>query len=130
MTALFAVLALSLAVALVLARRPPARADGDAVRDRATLIAACIDVADHVESHALREQIVDALTEVGVLPVVVDAGEAFDSTRHRAVGRVPTHDGTFHNLVANTERAGYADHGKRVRWPEVLVFDANEEMAA
>lgn len=101
-----------------------------AERDRATLIKACLEVSDLLDSDALREQILDALGEIGVRPVVVAAGEPFDSSRHRAVGTVPTADAAFHNLVAGTERAGFSDHERRLRWPDVLVFDASVEVAA
>jgi hypothetical protein len=93
--------------------------------DRAALVRACMDVSDAVPSPALREQLVDALAEVGVVPVEVAAGERFDSSRHRAVGRVRTSDRACHDLVAKTERAGYLDRGKRLRYPEVLVFNAD-----
>jgi hypothetical protein len=93
--------------------------------DRAVLVRACMDVSDAVPSAALREQLVDALAGVGVVPVEVATGERFDSSRHRAVGRVGTSDRACHDLVAKTERAGYVDRGKRLRYPEVLVFNAD-----
>lgn len=116
-------LTLGIGLAVLLMRRlgtEPAR-DGD----RAVLVRACMDVSDAVPSAALREQLVDALAEVGVVPVEVAAGERFDSSRHRAVGRVQTSDRACHDLVARTERAGYVDRGKRLRYPDVLVFNAD-----
>lgn len=126
----FVLVAIGAALVLGLLRRGGGLRTDHAERERATLIKACVDVSDLLESDALREQILDALAEIGVLPVVVAAGEPFDSSRHRAVGTVPTPDAAFHNLVAGTERAGFSDHGRRLRWPDVLVFDANVEVAA
>jgi hypothetical protein len=31
----------------------------------------------------------------------------------------------LHNLVAETERSGYVDQGRRVRYPDVLVWTAD-----
>jgi hypothetical protein len=71
-----------------------------------------------------REQLLDALAEAGVTPVEIPAGERFDSSEHRAVGQVGTSDPRRHNLVAKTERAGYLDRGRRLRYPDVVVFNA------
>ena len=76
-------------------------------------------------SEALREQLLDALATVGVTPIDASIGEEFDSSRHHAVGRVVTNDPGSHNRVAGTERYGYVDRGKRLRYPDVLVFNAN-----
>jgi hypothetical protein len=97
-----------------------------AARERAVLVRACVQASDTVPSDALREQLLDALSEAGVTPVDVAAGEQFDSARHRAVGRVATTDRSRDNLVAKIERAGYLDHGRRLRTPDVLVFNADE----
>ena len=78
-----------------------------------------------VDSDALREQLVDALADAGVTPVDVPAGEPFDSSRHHAIGRLDTADPARHNLVARTERSGFVDRGKRLRYPDVVVFSAN-----
>ena len=84
-----------------------------------------MEVSDTVSSDALREQLVDVLAEAGVTRIEVAGGERFDSSRHRAVGRVGTSDDTSHNRVAKTTRPGYVDRGKRLRYPEVLVFNAD-----
>jgi hypothetical protein len=114
-------LGVGLAVLLtrLLATEPPRN------EDRAVLVQACMDVSDTVPSAALREQLVDALAEVGVVPVEVATGERFDSSKHHAVGRVGTSDRASHDLVARTERTGFVDRGKRLRYPDVLVFNAN-----
>ena len=102
---------------------PAPRADSstDQDRERAALVKACMNVSD-LATGALREQLVGALIEAGVNPIDVPAGERFDSSRHHAVGRVVTKDRSLHNLVAETERTGYVDHGRRLRYPEVVVW--------
>jgi GrpE len=102
---------------------PRAGSSTDHDRERAALVKACVNVSDLVTG-APREQLVDALIEAGVNPIEVPAGERFDSSRHHAVGRVLTSDRSLHNLVAEMERAGYVDHGRRLRYPDVLVWAA------
>lgn len=115
------------AVALLLAwaRGRRARRSGDVERQRAALVRVCVEVSDVVDSDALREQLVDALADAGVTPVDVPAGEPFDSSRHHAIGQLDTTDAARHNLVARTERSGFVDRGKRLRYPDVVVFSAN-----
>jgi len=127
---IYVILAVGAAFVLLLLLAGGGTRDADSERDRAILIKACIEVADLLDSDALREQLLDALAEIGVRPVVVAPGEPFDSSRHRAVGRLPTPDAESHNLVVGTERAGFFDHGRRLRWPDVVVFDAGVEVAA
>jgi hypothetical protein len=105
-------------------RRLGGSANGSLERDRSVLVTACMQVSDLVASDALREQLTDALAEAGVTSIDVPVGEQFDSSRHHAVGMVKTSDKTRHNLVAKTERAGYFDRGRRLRYPDVLVFSA------
>lgn len=98
------------------------RETGACARERAILATACIEVSDLVDSAALQEQLLDALKASGVSPVEAGVGEPFDSSRHKAVGTIPTTDRGNDNTVAETQRPGYVDRGKRVRYPEVLVF--------
>ena len=117
-------LVLGTAAAIVLSVRQRAPRTTALERQRAALVSACVDVSD-VVSGALREQLVDALAEAGVTSVQVAAGEPFDSSRHHAVGRVDTSDPAHDNLVAETQRTGYIDRGKRLRYPDVVVFKAD-----
>lgn len=94
----------------------------DAERDRDVLIQACIEVSDRVPSTGLRDELLDALAEVGVTPVEAAPGDPFDSSRHRAAAGVATDDSTRDNVIVKTERAGYVDRGRRLRVPEVLVY--------
>ena len=124
-------LVLGVVLAALLSRRsartkttsPATRADSstDQDQERAALVNACMNVSD-VATGALREQLVGALIEAGVNPIDVPAGERFDSSRHHAVGRAVTNDRSLHNLVAETERTGYVDHGRRLRYTEVVVW--------
>jgi hypothetical protein len=113
------------AFALLLVRSRASTRSHPLERERLALIRACIEVSDVVPSDALREQLVDALANAGVTAVQVAAGERFDSSRHHAVGRVESHDRAAHNRVAKMERPGYVDHGRRLRYPDVLVFNAD-----
>lgn len=110
------------AAAAAQVRSANGHAAGACARERAILATACIEVGDLVDSAALREQLLDALKASGVSPVEAGVGEPFDSSRHKAVGTIPTSDRGNDNTVAETQRPGYVDRGKRVRYPEVLVF--------
>jgi hypothetical protein len=90
--------------------------------DRSILIEACIDVSDTVPTVSHRDELIEALARVGVEPVEAKAGEMFDAKRHRAVGRVPTDDPSKQNLIAETERVGFIDHGRRLRYPAVSIY--------
>ena len=96
-------------------------------RDRALLVKTCIAIRELVESAALQEQLDDALTEAGVAAVQAAPGEPFNPAQYRAVGTVHTTDSALHDMVASTQRTGYADRGKRLSYPEVLVYNAGDE---
>jgi molecular chaperone GrpE (heat shock protein) len=72
----------------------------------------------------LREQVEDALAEVGVTAFTAD-GERFDPSRHEAAGVTPTDDPQRDGLVAETERYGYLDGGDLVRPARVVVWRRN-----
>jgi hypothetical protein len=104
-----------------------ASANTNAERERSILVATCIEVSDTVPSTSLREELLEALERVGVEAITVRAGEPFDPKRHRAAGRVPTAEPERENLVAETERPGFVDRGRRLRPPSVLVFHRTRE---
>jgi len=95
----------------------------DPVGDRAALVALCIDLADRLRTTApgLRARVHRGLAEVGVVPIEPD-GRPFDRLRHDAVDREPTTDPARDRTVASTERTGYADRGRVLRRPEVVVY--------
>jgi hypothetical protein len=122
-------LALGVASAGVLARRSrraggPVHDDRAATRDRRVLIEACTRLYDSLESLALREQLADSLSQAGVSLVEVDPDTPFDPRQHRAVETERTTNAALHDRVSRTERPGILDRGERLRWPEVVVFDA------
>jgi hypothetical protein len=90
--------------------------------DREALVRACIDVAETVDSRALRRRLHDALATAGVQPLECADGERFDAARQRAVDRVPTRDPALRDRLAGTARAGWVDRGHVLRAPDVLVY--------
>ena len=105
----------------------PWSAGAKPARDRDVLVAACIDVCDAVTSQAVRQRLLGALEDVGVTAVDVPAGTRFDPALHRAADTVMTEVETLAGLVAETERLGFFDRGRRVRWPEVLVYQTGPD---
>jgi hypothetical protein len=97
------------------------------VSDRALLVDTCIAVRELVESAALREQLDDALRGVGVTAVQAAAGEPFDPAQYRATGTVATTESALDDMVARTQRRGYLDRGRRLSYPEVLVYTVDNE---
>lgn len=89
--------------------------------DRATLVQLCLYALDRARSHGVAERIERGLATVGVLPVRPD-GQVFDPARHEAAGVVPTGDPALVGRIAETEVAGFADHGRLVRPPVVTVY--------
>ena len=104
------------------APQPAAAPDDQAVHDRDVLVKACIDVFDAIGSNALRQQLLAALATAGVTAVDVASNTQFDPSHHKAIDILATDDQALGGLVAETERMGFLDRGRRVRWPEVLVY--------
>jgi molecular chaperone GrpE len=126
------VLAMSVPAAAVGARplvstAEPGEQRREGTDDRDVLVAACIDACDAVTSPAIRQRLLDALAEVGVTAVEVPAGTRFDPASHRAADTLMTEDDTLDGLVVETERLGFVDRGRRVRWPEVLVYQTTSD---
>ena len=122
-TALLAAAALLVAgvvLAWLVARRAPEAAP--AGEDRDVLVRACIDVADTVDSLALRRRLRDALAAAGVEAVEGEDGAPFDAARQHAVDRVPTRDPALRDRLAGTARPGYVDRGRVLRAADVLVY--------
>jgi molecular chaperone GrpE len=100
----------------------PQAADGDRSREeRDRLVEICLTIADQTASGMLREQVEDALEEVGVIAFSAD-GERFDPSRHEAAGVTPTDDPEREGLVAETERPGYLDGDEVIRPARVVVW--------
>jgi molecular chaperone GrpE (heat shock protein) len=56
----------------------------------------------------------------------VPDGEPFDPDLHNPVGTEPTDEPGQHLRIAGTVRAGYVDHGRLVRCPDVIVYRCAE----
>jgi hypothetical protein len=102
---------------------PPSRGEDEpAAEERRRLVERVVDACDYVRSDAVRQSLVRALAEIGVEEVVVPEGEPFDPHRHKAWERVATSDPRLDEVVAGTERPGFSDRGRVVRFPEVRVY--------
>jgi hypothetical protein len=110
------------------ASRPPVRPEtapgpstaGRADAERAALVTALADLAPRLPP-GLGEQAVAALGEVGVTTHRAD-GQAFDPDRHTAVGSLPAPTADQVKRVARTERPYFADRGRQVTRPLVVVY--------
>jgi molecular chaperone GrpE len=89
--------------------------------DRRTLVQLCVYALDRARSDGVAERIERGLAGVGVAPVRPD-GEYFDPALHEAAGTVPTDDAALDGLIAQTETVGFADNGRLLRVPVVLVY--------
>lgn len=109
----------------------PTRIDGEVpslaelARDRKRLVEVCIKASDAVTSPGLRKELLDALAASGVVVVEIPAHTPFDPNLHKAADRRLTEHQELEGLVAETERPGFSDHGHRLRWPEVVVYQTD-----
>ncbi|HEX5404021.1 MAG TPA: nucleotide exchange factor GrpE [Pseudonocardiaceae bacterium] len=94
--------------------------------DRRTLVQLCVYALDRARSDGVAERIVRGLAGVGVAAVRPD-GECFDPALHEASGTVPTDDPALAGLIAATETVGFADNGRLLRVPVVLVYRLRAE---
>jgi molecular chaperone GrpE len=92
-----------------------------ALTERRTLVELCLYALDRARSTAVAARIEQTLAGIGVTAVRPD-GEPFDPSRHEAGGTVPTDDPGLAGVVAETEVAGFADRGRPLRAPVVLVY--------
>jgi hypothetical protein len=93
--------------------------------DRSALVQLCLYALDRARSDGVAERLERGLAGVGVFPVRPD-GEQFDPTRHEAAGAVPTDDTRLAGLIAQTEMAGFTDHGRVLRVPVVTVYQRRD----
>lgn len=111
------------------AANPPAPSGfdpGDLARERSLLIQTMVEVADQVTSAAIRGQLVERLTSVGVQPINVAAGTTFDPANHRGVQAEPTTSAEQAGTVVDTDREGWSDRGQVLRHPDVIVYRQEE----
>lgn len=91
-----------------------------ALAERTTLIELCVYAIDRARSAGVAERVVDGLRGVGV-SVLRPVGCRFDPAWHEAGGTVPTDDPELHGIVADIELVGFADRGRLLRPPVVVV---------
>lgn len=91
--------------------------------DRATLVQLCLYALDRARSDGVAERIERGLAEIGITPLRPD-GQPFDPSHHEAAGTVVTDDPALAGLIAETEVVGFVDHGRVLRAPVVIVYQA------
>lgn len=98
---------------------PPSPAD--AIGDRRLLIDLVIYAFDRARTPAVQERLTAGLAQIGVQVLRPDGGP-FDPGSHEAGGVLPTADPALHNVIAETESAGFRDGERIVREPVVVVY--------
>lgn len=93
----------------------------DAVADRRLLIDLVIYAFDRARTPAVQDRLAAGLAQIGVQVIRPD-GTAFDPGSHEAGGVLPTADPSLHNVIAETECAGFRDGERIVREPVVVVY--------
>jgi molecular chaperone GrpE len=76
---------------------------------------------DRARTPAVQQRLTAGLAQIGVQVVRPDGGP-FDPGSHEAGGVLPTADPALHNVVAETECAGFRDGDRIVREPVVVVY--------
>ncbi|MEC3982161.1 nucleotide exchange factor GrpE [Amycolatopsis sp. H20-H5] len=92
-----------------------------ALADRQALIQLCLYALDRARSGGVVERLEHGLAGLGIQALRPD-GERFDPALHEAGGAVPTDDPALDGVVAETEVIGFADHGRLLRAPIVIVY--------
>lgn len=93
----------------------------DAARERRLLIDLVIYAFDRARTPAVQQRLTTGLAQIGVQVIRPDGGP-FDPASQEAGGVVPTDDPALHNLIAETESAGFRDGERIVREPVVVVY--------
>lgn len=94
-----------------------------ALDERKALVQLCLYALDRARSPGVVERLEQGLAGVGVSALRPD-GDVFDPAHHEAGGTVPTEDAAKDGLVAETEVVGFADRGRLLRAPIVIVYKA------
>ena len=93
----------------------------DAAGDRRLLIDLVIYAFDRARTPAVQQRLTAGLAEIGVQVIRPDGG-LFDPGAQEAGGVLPTSDPALHNVIAETESAGFRDGERIVREPVVVVY--------
>jgi molecular chaperone GrpE len=96
-----------------------------ALTERRQLVQMCLYALDRARSPGVVERLEQGLAGIGVAALRPD-GEKFDPAHHEAGGTVPTDDTAQDGLVAETEVVGFADRGRLLRAPIVIVYKARQ----
>lgn len=96
-----------------------------ALTERESLVQLCLYAMDRARSAGVAERLEEGLGGIGVSAIRPD-GDLFDPARHEAGGTVPTQDVTMDGVVAETEVVGFADRGRLLRAPIVIVYKAQQ----
>ena len=96
-----------------------------ALTERKQLVQMCLYALDRARSPGVVERLEQGLAGIGVAALRPD-GEKFDPAHHEAGGTIPTDNATQDGLVAETEVVGFADRGRLLRAPIVIVFKARQ----
>jgi len=99
-------------------RAEPTRSDDG---DRRALLDLLIYAWDRAKSPGVWERLAAGLEPLGITVLRPD-GERFDPAIHEAGGVEATDDDTLVGTIAETELAGFADRGRLVREPIVVVY--------
>ncbi|MGJ7907723.1 nucleotide exchange factor GrpE [Actinopolyspora sp. H202] len=97
-----------------------------ALAEREKLIELCMYAFDRTRSTGITERLTEGMSTVGVTALRPD-GERFDPTRHEAGGTIATGDHSLDGVIAETEVVGFADRGRMLRAPVVVVYRLNTE---
>jgi hypothetical protein len=96
-----------------------------ALAERTALVRLCLYALDRARSPGVVERLEEGLAGIGVAALRPD-GDLFDPTYHEAGGTVATCDVTMDGVVAETEVVGFADRGRLLRAPVVMVYQAQQ----
>ena len=97
-----------------------------ALAERDSLVQLCLYALDRARSPGVVERLEEGLRGIGVSALRPD-GDLFDPARHEAGGTVPIQDVTMDGVVAETEVVGFADRGRLLRAPIVIVYKAQQQ---
>lgn len=76
---------------------------------------------DRARTPAVQDRLAAGLAQIGVQVLRPDGGP-FDPCSQEAGGVLPTADPALHNVIAETESAGFRDGERIVREPVVVVY--------
>ena len=96
-----------------------------ALAERRALVQLCLYALDRARSPGVVERLEEGLAGIGVSALRPD-GDVFDPAHHEAGGTQPTQDLTMDGVVAETEVVGFADRGRLLRAPIVIVYKAQQ----